>query len=163
MGTPTALIWRVRAVAIRKQIADTPEHLARLTNMHIQTTRRVWDGTPQPLRMVEVETLRRLCITLHARPPDVLVWHETTPPPGCVDQLDPPYLHWRVRAMAEARGYDRIAFARRAKIFYAEREGSKPSMAERLWTGQHRAISLAVLGRALRTLDASPGDLLDWA
>jgi DNA-binding Xre family transcriptional regulator len=166
MNTKHTLIWRVKEVALRKQIATTARELADHTNIAIATARRLWGDVPsQPPRQFDVETLRRLCAPngLYAIPPACFVWSDTLPPGWAAhDQYEPPYLHWRVREIAEAQGFTLIPFARRARIFYATRPGSTPQMAERLWAGDHRSISLAVMGRVLRTLDLSPGDLLTW-
>lgn len=167
MDTATTLVWNVRYWAIRKGY-DTPDALAQATAMNRKTVMRIWAPTlaaPAP-KMFDVETLRRCADVLHARVPAVFQWGDADegPPPGwrAEEQAGPPYLHWQVCARCAHQGLDLITFARRAQIFYRTRPESQDMMAERLWAGQHRAITLAVLARVLRVLDASPGDLFVW-
>lgn len=151
MGT---LTWGVATVAKRKGIL-TPADLAQESGLASQTVDGVWagrrrGGVTELSKMVEVETLRRLCVALEARPPSVFRWinaeqQDQTLPWHLEVQDGPPWLAWRVRELAEERGMDRIAFGRAARMYFTRRPDSKPNMAERIWAGEHQFISLTTL------------------
>lgn len=163
-GDVMQLRWAVVAVAQRKGVGDH-KALAALAELDVQTAAGLWGvrqvkGATYFSKFVEVETIRKVCLALDARPPgvfawldeSVLEWHRT-------DQDGPPYLVWRVRELAERRGLTRIQFARAAQMFYARKPDSVPSMAERIWAGEHRAIALTTLASVCSVLRVSPGDL----
>ena len=159
------LRWAVAVVAQRKGIGEVKQ-LADLAELDVVTVQGVWGGRRSKgvevySKMVEVETLRKLCVALDARPPGMFDWSDEPVLPWHGEVQDgPPYLVWRVRELAEKRGLDRITFARSARMFYTRVPGSKPSMAERIWAGEHRAIAVTTLASLCDVLKVSPGDLL---
>lgn len=161
------LRWAVATFAQRKGIGDA-KRLAELAELDVATVAGVWGGRRSKgqeafSKFVEVETLRKLCVALDARPPGVFGWTDEPAQDWPAEVQDgPPYLVWRVRELAEKRGLDRIAFARAARMFYTRVPGAKPTMAERIWAGEHRAIAVVTLASICDVLKVSPGDLFAW-
>lgn len=151
------LRWAVATVAQRKGIEDHKQ-LAALAELDPQTVLGVWGGrrtkgVESYSKMFEVETLRKLCVALDARPPGVFDWSDVPLMDWQRDKQDgPPFLVWRVRELAEKRGLTLVTFARGAQMFYARLEGSVPPPANRLWAGHYEAITLVTLYSVLHLL-----------
>jgi DNA-binding Xre family transcriptional regulator len=155
--------WAVKPFALRKGITDE-QALADLAGLDWQTITAVWDGryskgTKQFSAQIHLETVRKLCLALDARPPGVLKWAEDTTIAHRKVQDGPPFLIWRVKELAEAKGYDRISFARAARMLYSRLPGSTPMPADKLWAGNYKAIALSTLANVCEVLDVDMGDL----
>jgi DNA-binding Xre family transcriptional regulator len=162
-----ALRWDIQRVARHRGIQE-PWQLGVMAELHERTIRNLWPGdryrSRPPPKMIEVESLRRLCIALDASPPGVFTWEEEPSLPWIARrQHGPPYLAWRIAKIAPLLGITSAPeLGQAAHIFYSVRPTEKPMPANRIWDGLHEVVSLDTLARLLTITRTQPGDLLRW-